>query len=218
MHPGQRSARWGALDHGRAGQRCCGRCAPQHTGPGEAVRIFTGAPLPYGADTVATQESVTRLKGSIRLERYPAIGKNICHAGEVASQGKIIVPAGRRLGPGGIGAAATGTAKVTVTRRPRVALLTTGNEIVPPGSPLAHAANWDANTSPLVAAIRAAGADVVSLEHGPDDLPTLSALIARVATKIDLLVTTRGYPSATKSTSGLLFGWHKASSPWPRLR
>lgn len=160
---------------------------------GEALRIFTGAPLPFGADAVVMQESVLRRGDSIDLVRCPAHGENIRRAGEEAPQGRVIVPAGRKLGPRDIGAAAAaGLATVTVTRRPRVALLTTGNEIVPPGLPLAHGAIWDANTSLLVAAIGAAGAEVVSVEHCADDLPTLAARIAGLGAGVDMLVTTGG--------------------------
>ncbi|MGO4916431.1 molybdopterin molybdotransferase MoeA [Pseudogemmobacter sp. W21_MBD1_M6] len=160
---------------------------------GAALRIFTGAPLPHGADAVVMQESVTRRADGIHLVRCPTIGENIRRAGEEAPAGKSIVPAGRRLGPRDIGAAAAaGHATVTVTRRPRVALLTTGDEIVPPGSPLTHGAIWNANTSLLVAAIRAADAEIVTVKHAPDDLAALGALMVGLAGQVDMLITTGG--------------------------
>ncbi len=158
-----------------------------------ALRIFTGAPLPLGADAVVMQEDVVAEAAHLHIRHRPAIGANLRRAGEEMPLGQIVVAAGQRLGPREIGAAAAnGHGKVSVWRRPRVALLTTGDEVAPPGTSLAPGRIWDANSSLLLAALQAAGADLVAVEHGPDDLAALSALMARLAGQADLLVTTGG--------------------------
>jgi molybdopterin molybdotransferase len=158
-----------------------------------ALRIFTGAPLPLGADAVVMQEDVAADAAHLHIRHRPQRGANLRHAGEEIPEGQIVVAAGHRLGPREIGAAAAnGHATPYVWRRPRIALLTTGNEVSQTGTTLAPGCIWDANTSLLVAAFQAAGADLVAVEHAPDDLAALAVLMARLAKAADMLVTTGG--------------------------
>ncbi|OZA18107.1 MAG: hypothetical protein B7Y02_01925 [Rhodobacterales bacterium 17-64-5] len=158
-----------------------------------ALRIFTGAPLPLGADTVVMQEDVLSEAAGLQIRHRPQPGANLRRAGEDMPKGQIVVAAGCRIGPREIGAAAAnGHAMLCVWRRPRIALLITGDEVCPPGSTLGPGCIWDANTSLLIATFQAAGADLVAAEHSPDDLPALAALMTRLAGQTDMLVTSGG--------------------------
>lgn len=117
------------------------RIAAGHTGselaPGTAARIFTGAPIPPGADAVVMQENTEALDDGqrVRIRVAPEAGTAIRRAGEDIRQGAVLLPAGTRLGPAEVGlAAGVGRAQLRVARRPRVALLQTGDELVTPGT------------------------------------------------------------------------------------
>jgi molybdopterin molybdotransferase len=120
--------------------------------PGTCVRIMTGAPIPDGADTVAMREDVAVDAGSVRVERPPTQGANIRRRGEHIAAGEVALPAGRQLRPVDLGlAAAVGAARLTVFRRLRVGIVSTGDELVDPPAALPAAASFDANR-PLLAA------------------------------------------------------------------
>ena len=115
--------------------------------PVAVARIFTGAPLPVGADAVVMQEDVTSHDGRLQIRHRPNLGANLRLAGEEMALGQIVVPIGSRIGVRHIGAlAANGHGEVTVWRRPRVALLTTGNEVLPTGALLWHRAAFGTPT------------------------------------------------------------------------
>lgn len=161
--------------------------------PGTAVRIFTGAPLPAGAEAVVMQEETEPTHVGIRLRRRPAPGANIRRRSEDLAEGARVLAAGTRLGPREIGAAAAaGAGHLTVRRRPRIALLTTGDELVPAGAALPGGAIWDANTPMMRAAVEAAGAELADCRAAPDRLEETEALLARLSEEADLLVTTGG--------------------------
>lgn len=165
-------------------------------GPGEAVRIFTGGPVPAGADAIVLQEDVdasTETDGADVLVREGApAGTFVRPAGLDFRTGDVGVPAGRRLSARDIGlAAAMNVPWVRVTRRPRVAILSTGDEIVRPGELDDPTRIVSSNAYALAAVVRAVGGEAVDLGIAPDDRDALRALAAG-ARGADLLVTSGG--------------------------
>jgi len=165
-------------------------------GPGEAVRIFTGGPVPAGADAIVLQEDVdasAEADGAdiVVREGAPA-GTFVRPAGLDFRTGDVGVPAGRRLSARDIGlAAAMNVPWVRVTRRPRVAILSTGDEIVRPGELDDPTRIVSSNAYALAAVVRAVGGEAVDLGIAPDDRDALRALAAG-ARGADLLVTSGG--------------------------
>lgn len=158
-----------------------------------AARVFTGAPVPAGADAVVMQEEVTRQGDVILLQRRPASGLNIRKAGSDMAAEARVLDAGRRLGPREIAAcAAAGAGRVHVRPRLRVALLVTGDEVRPSGAPRADAQIWDVNTPMLSALLTAPAIDLVSVGQAADDRGGLAGQLAGLAARSDLIVTTGG--------------------------
>ncbi|WP_448579975.1 molybdopterin molybdotransferase MoeA [Thermaurantiacus sp.] len=173
-----------------AGSPFAGRVAA-----GEAVRIFTGAWLPTGADTVALQEEMTAAAGEVRLsgEGPPHVRAHVRRAGQDFRAGEWVARAGQRLSPATIGLlAAAGHGEVRVRRRPRVALVATGSELVAPGTTPAAGQIPSSNGVMLRAMLEAEGAEV--RDHGilPDALAPLMAGLRQAAADADLLVTIGG--------------------------
>jgi len=147
-----------------------------------AVTILTGAPIPAGADRVVMQEDCEALDGAVRIVVPPPAGNAVRPAGEDFAAGAVVVPAGTRLDPRHLAvAAAAGFAAVPVRRRPRVALLTTGDELVDPGTPPPPGAIYDSNTILLSTLLEAAGVDVVDLGRAPDEREATTRAIAAAA-------------------------------------
>jgi molybdopterin molybdotransferase len=167
-----------------------GRTAPIH--PGEAVRIFTGAPLPEGADTIVIQEDAESEGDRVLVREAGPRGSYVRPAGLDFKEGDLGLPAGKRLNARDIGLAASMNHPwLRVRRRPRVAILATGNEIVMPGEPRRPAQIVSSNGQALGAFLRQAGAEPIDLGIAPDDRDALQRLIAGAA-GTDLLVTTGG--------------------------
>jgi molybdopterin molybdotransferase len=147
-------------------------------GPRQAVRIFTGAPVPDGADTILIQENASR-DGDVLVAAGPEPkGRFVRPAGLDFRAGDVVLSAGRRLGMREIGlAAATNNATVPVRRRPVVAILATGDELVAPGSPVGPDQIVASNGLALAALVRSAGGRAVDLGIAPDDLAVLRARI-----------------------------------------
>ncbi|OAN81286.1 molybdopterin molybdenumtransferase MoeA [Jannaschia sp. EhC01] len=161
--------------------------------PGTAAQIFTGAPIPRGADAVVMQEQVEARDGKIFLTRKPPAHAHIRAAGEELAAGAVVVPAGRRMTARGIAAcAAAGVGTVRVRRRIRVALLVTGDEVTAPGQALNPAGIWDVNTPMLGALIAMPGIDLVAVDTGKDNRAALRQQLGRLAKCVDLIVTTGG--------------------------
>ncbi|MFI2361853.1 gephyrin-like molybdotransferase Glp [Promicromonospora sp. NPDC019610] len=170
-------------------------------GPGQAVRIMTGAPLPPGADAVIPVEHTStgrfvagaaREEGSVTLARR--LRPHIRAAGEDVRRGDLLARSGSEVMAAAVGAlAASGTVHVSVRRRPRVAVISTGSELVPVGGALGPGQITDSNGPMLAAAARAAGADVVRLGPVSDDPEELrAALDAARGGGADLIVTAGG--------------------------
>ena len=162
-------------------------------GAGKAVQIFTGAPVPQGADAVIMQEHVLREGDQITLTQRPVSGAHVRVTGEDMATGQEVMPAGRKVGSAEIAVlAAAGCAMVSVNRRPKVAILTTGDEVRCAGRELETSAIWDVNSPMLVAAIQNAGGEIVQVAHGTDNLPDLRATLEELAEIADVVVTTGG--------------------------
>ncbi|WP_062303907.1 molybdopterin molybdotransferase MoeA [Demequina subtropica] len=173
------------------GESAAGHPYADTLGPGTAVRIMTGAPVPAGADAVIPQELVAATATSVLVDAPAAPGAHIRRRGEDAAPGSVVVPAGVELRPRHLAAAAScGVAQVLVTRRPRVAFLVTGDELVAPGGTLGPGQIFESNAMYLAAALASLGAEPVDLgtvgDRGEDVLAAVSGASA------DLVVTTGG--------------------------
>jgi len=160
--------------------------------PGQTVRIMTGAPMPHGADTVYPQEVVERLDGRVRV-RPIAKGANVRLRGEDIQAGTIVVERGTALRPQEVGLVASlGLCQVAVHQRPRVALLSTGDEVVEPGTPRRPGQIYDANRFTLRGAIEQGGGAVLDLGIVPDVRDELRARLREAAAAADVVVTSGG--------------------------
>jgi molybdopterin molybdotransferase len=198
-----------------------GHDATQALKAGEAIRIFTGAPMPDGADTVFMQEDC-RVDGSAVVVP-PGLkrGANRRLAGEDMRAGAVALPAGRRLAVQHVAlAAALGLTSLKVRRRVRVALFSTGDEIVEPGAQLPRAALYDSNRYLLAGLITHLGAEVTDLGILNDDPQQLARAIAKAAEDHDLVLTSGGVStgeadyvrSAVESIGRIVF-WRLAIKP-----
>lgn len=159
----------------------------------QVSRIFTGAPIPVGADAVVMQEDVRRTGTTIRIDHLPPAGMNIRRAGSELVAGDHVLQKGCRLGAREIAVcAAAGAAQVCVSRRLRVAVLVTGDEIRQAGADRSAAQIWDVNTPMLRATLMRPGIDLIAFETGIDSLDGLFLQIAELAGIADLLITTGG--------------------------
>jgi molybdopterin molybdotransferase len=161
-------------------------------GPGEAVRLFTGSVVPEGADSVVIQEDVTRDGDRIRINEAAIAGRHIRRAGQDFAAGDEVLPAGRRITARDAGlAAAANHPWLTVHRCPRVAILSTGDEIAMPGEPIPPGGIVSSNSHALAALVRAAGGEPTMLPNVRDDEAAIGAVADSIA-GMDLLVTTGG--------------------------
>ena len=176
------------------GESAAGRGFAGLVGPGEAARIFTGAPVPAGADVVIMQENARAAGGYVVILQGERAGRNIRAAGLDFRAGEVLLRQGTRLGARHLGlAAAMNHALLPVTRKPRVAILATGDELVLPGTEPGPSQIVTSNSFALAAMIEAAGGDSIDLGIAGDSLPALSAAISRAqAQAADVLVTLGG--------------------------
>lgn len=174
------------------GRVAAGMLPDRPVGAGEAMRIFTGAPLPEGADAVVPQEDVEAAGDRVRLRQPVAAGAYVRPRGEDVRPGDRVLEPGRRLGPAEVGMLATlGHSPVLVYRRPRVAVLSTGNELAELGTEPAAGQIPNTNSYSLVAQAREAGAEAVSLGVAPDRLDAIEERLGWAAAA-DVLVTSAG--------------------------
>jgi molybdopterin molybdotransferase len=176
-----------------AGRLTAGRAATEPICAGQAVRIFTGAPMPAGADTVFMQEDVWTEGEAVVVPPGLKLGANRRLAGEDVRNGSVVLPAGRRLAAQDVAlAAAVGLTTLNVRRRVRVALFSTGDEIVQPGEPRPPAALYDANRTLLDGMLERLGAAVTDLGILKDDPAVLETAIGSAAHDHDLVLTSGG--------------------------
>jgi molybdopterin molybdotransferase len=169
-----------------------GRRSRKPVGPGQAVRIMTGAPLPAGADAVVMVEDSEKRDGRVLLRREVRPGDNIGRAGEDLKKGEVGLARGTVVGPAEVGMlAAAGCAKVAVTRRPKLAVIATGDEIAEPGERKRAGQIRNANGPALTAMAAEAGADAVYLGIARDRGSSLRPKLAR-AKGADILVLSGG--------------------------
>ena len=195
--------------------------APTVLDKAAAVRIFTGAPMPPGVDTVFMQEDVRRAGDAVVLPRGLARGANRRMAGEDITRGAVAIPAGRRLRPQDLAlAAAVGLAALPVRRRLRVAVFSTGDELTEPGTPLEAGRIHDANRVMLIALLGRLGAEPVDLGILRDDPAALTQHLAMAAGAHDLILTSGGvsvgeedHVKAAVEAAGTLAFWRLAIKP-----
>ncbi|MSQ41825.1 MAG: molybdopterin molybdenumtransferase MoeA [Dehalococcoidia bacterium] len=174
-------------------------------GAGEAVRIMTGAPVPRGADSIVPFEQTDEMDAAaggvrgpisrrqVRIDVGARPGANIRRAGEDVRRGELALPRGSVIGPAQIGVLASlGLAAAPVIRRPRVAILSTGDELLRPGQPLVPGKIYDANAFSLAAQVRSYGALPRVLEIAADSIDAITARIHEALEGADLVVTSAG--------------------------
>jgi molybdopterin molybdotransferase len=198
-----------------------GRSAPAPLPPGACCRIFTGAALPEGADAVEMQEEVRRAGRRALFRRAAERGRFVRRQGSDLAAGAVALPAGSIVDPGAIGlAAGLGRAELAVRRRPKVAILPTGDEVVPLGGIPARGQLFESNGHALAAAIRDAGGEPVLLPIARDEPGALRRALEG-ARGLDALVTTGGVSvgardlvrDALKAAGASLDFWRVAMRP-----
>ena len=158
-----------------------------------AVRIFTGAPLPLGADAVLMQEYARRDGQEVIFDRIVRSGDNVRRRGEDIREGDHLLPPGIRLDARHVALLASqGRSTVTVLRRVRVGVISTGNELRQPGGPLGEATIYDCNRPMIMAFAEQSGLDVVDGGWIRDDPAAIGAALTALANRCDLVVTTGG--------------------------
>jgi molybdopterin molybdotransferase len=207
-----------ALVEGRA---AAGNPYPGIVPPGAALRILTGAELPMGADTVVLQEDSAVAGGRVRFQAPRKPGANSRKAGEDAEAGSQALPAGRRLTPADLArAAAVGVCRLTVRRRLRLGVLSTGDELMQPGADPASPGVFDANRPMLAALAASQGFEVVDLGAVADRPDLVRAALDRGALGADAIVTTGGasagdedHVSRILNEEGRITTWRIAVKP-----
>lgn len=199
-----------------------GASATVKASPGETVRVFTGAPMPAGMDTVFMQEDV-RVESDARVILPPGLrrGANVRPVGEDIEAGEIVLRAGHRMRPQDVAlAAALGFTRLDMRRPIRVAVLSTGNEIVAPGSPRGAAQLFDSNRFMLIAMLSRLGCTVDDLGILADDESAIAARLAEAAAANDLILASGGvstgeadYVKAAVESVGRLVFWRLGIKP-----
>jgi molybdopterin molybdotransferase len=167
--------------------------APEPLKPGTCARIFTGAPVPAGADCVEMQENAeVQADERVRFIETLSAGQNIRPQGQETTVGELVLPAGARLGPIELGLAASlGRAELEVVRKVRVAVLSTGDELVEPGQALGPGQIYNSNRVLLCSWLWRLGCDVIDAGILPDDLSTTRARLEELK-DVDLILSTGG--------------------------
>ena len=175
---------------------------------GAAVRIMTGAAIPAGADAVVRVENTELAEDHVVIHQTDvSVGENIRPVGSDLAKGAVVLRAGTRVGPVEVGLLATvGLAVVAVARRPRVAVISTGDELVEPGQPVAPGQIRDSNRFSVAAAIREAGGDVVFTGRASDEIADLRRIVDALPGDLDVLVTNGGVSVGDRDVVGALIG------------
>lgn len=175
------------------GESLAGHPFSADVGPGQCVRIMTGAHLPAGCNRVVMQEDVRREDNRITLQRACAAGSNVRPRGEDILAGAPLLAGGRTLRPADIGLLASqGVTRVPARRRLKVALLSTGDELVAPGQALAPGQIYDSNRHALRAMLQRAGFDVLDMGLVRDDLDAIEQTLAMADQQADVVLSSAG--------------------------
>ncbi len=175
------------------GDQTAGRLSGLIVTPGTAVRIMTGAPLPDGADSVIMVEFTGEQGDTLTVQFAPKVGDNVRPQGQDLKAGQPVLPAGTLLGPAELGLIGTvNRPTFKAVRRPRIAIVSTGDEIVEPGGEAKPGQIYDSNRFSLVSAVRRAYAEPVSLGIAPDTKEELRELIRTALANYDGLITSGG--------------------------
>lgn len=189
---------WDDLAGGAGRAQVVGRAAAGHPyvgtrSAGQAVQVFTGAPLPQGCDTVFMQEDVERAGDLLTLPAGLKRGANTRQAGEDLAKGSVVVPAGKALSAGDLGLAASlGERALDLTPEPSAVVFSSGDEVIAAGQPLAPGQLYDANTCLLGATLQAQGWRVTCGGILPDNRPALSEALSTAASQHRIIVTSGG--------------------------
>ncbi|GAA4275488.1 molybdopterin molybdotransferase MoeA [Aquimarina mytili] len=160
---------------------------------GEAIRIFTGAPVPSGAKAVVMQEKVTIEGRNIVLDEFSTPDSNIRPEGEQIKKGEIALTKGTAITPAGIGYLATlGITHVEVYQKPSIAIIATGNELIPPGQDLKHGQIYESNSVMLSAALQASGFTDIECHKVEDNYEATRSLLQRVIEQYDVVLISGG--------------------------
>ena len=174
-------------------QRIAAGTMGQPLAPHTAARIFTGAPIPPGADAVVMQEDTTPAGDAVIIHRAVPSGTNLRYAGEDIAQGNTVLQAGTRLGPQHLGlAASVGIARLPVYRKLRIATFFTGDELVMPGELLGPGQIYNSNRFTLNGLLRCLGFTTIDLGIVPDNLDATIAVLKQAAPEADVILTSGG--------------------------
>lgn len=176
------------------GEACAGCGTVYRPGPGEAVRVMTGAPVPEGCDCVVRQEDTDEGDETVAVYAPVGAGRNVCYAGEDVRPGETLLPAGERLTSRAYRRAVQRgrDARAHPPSGCRVTLLCTGDELVQPGQPLAYGKIYDANQAVLTARLHELGVELTVLDSAADDPARVADALLRALPESDLLLTTGG--------------------------
>jgi molybdopterin molybdotransferase len=189
----------GAVDFEVLEEVTAGRLAHAQVRPGTAVRIMTGGTVPPGADAVVMVEEVDEVDGRAILQHRPRSGENVHPPGMDLARGQHVLSAGSRIGAAEVGLLATvGCAQVPVYRRPKVAVLATGDELVEPNQTPPAGSVRDSNRYALMAAAEEAGAEIVWHGHAVDDEALLEGAMRAGLAAADVLLTSGGVSMGTR--------------------
>lgn len=206
-----------------AGDALAGQAFKGQVPPGQCVRITTGAPLPAGTDTVIMREQLAEHANAVSVTTPERVqrGQHVRQAGEDIRAGSIALTKGTRLDATCLGLLASlGYAQVPVSKRPRVAIFSTGNEVTPPGEPLPDAGIYDTNRFTLFGLLNEQGVSVLDLGILPDNQPAIETALAQASSNSDLVITTGGvsvghadFTRAALEQLGQLAFWRVALRP-----
>ena len=205
----------------RVAQRIMAGSVGQPLEPGTAARIFTGAPIPPGADAVVMQEHVRAEGEEIRIEKQVKPGDWIRYVGSDVRNGGEILPAGKRLAPQDTGlAASVGIKSLPVYRKVRLGLFFTGDELVMPGEPLPPGRIYNSNRFTLRGLAQVCGCETLDYGIVPDSLEATREVLRRAAAECDVIVTSGGvsvgdadYVKPAVEAEGKLLMWRIAMKP-----
>jgi molybdopterin molybdotransferase len=199
------------------GESRAGRPAARVLERGEAIAISTGAMLPGGADAVVRAERASRRNGEVTIEASVRLGEDIRRAGEDLAAGQFAIERGTPLGPAELGVLASiGRAEVRCHRRPRVAVLSSGDELLEPGQPLRPGGIYDSNSYTVPALAERAGARVISVDRVPDE-PKATRDAVEAALRADVAIVCGGVSVGEHDHVKEAFAWHDVRQVFWRL-